>query len=106
MSGSSAGAYQPSSASEPAVVIMGSEVSMLSLMSTGTPCSAPRTRARSSACAISKAWIGLDDRGKLGSPAIQGLDPLKIVRGELRRAQAPGLHGRDHSTDAELVERE
>src|SRR5687768_9623071 len=38
----SRGAIQPSSASEPAVVVIRSAVSMLSLMTTGMPCSGPR----------------------------------------------------------------
>src|SRR3954447_5002412 len=36
------GGLEPTSASEPAVVIIRSAVAMLSLMSTGTPCSGPR----------------------------------------------------------------
>ena len=36
-------AIEPSSASEPAVVVIRSAVSMLSLIRTGTPCSGPRT---------------------------------------------------------------
>src|ERR1700720_1326158 len=49
----------PNSASEPAVVIMRSAVSMLSLIRTGMPCSGPRGpfsfRSRSSASAIANA---------------------------------------------------
>ena len=39
----SRGAIDPASASDPAVVIIWSCVSMLSLMRTGTPCSGPRS---------------------------------------------------------------
>ncbi len=50
---------EPERASEPAVVIMRSAVSMLSLMSTGMPCSGPRgpfsCRSLSSASAIASA---------------------------------------------------
>src|ERR1700733_4489045 len=38
----SLGGFEPTSASDPAVVIMRSAVSMLSLISTGMPCSGPR----------------------------------------------------------------
>ena len=55
----SASAIDPSSASDPAVVIMRSAVSMLSLMRTGMPCSGPRgpfaLRSASSASAIVRA---------------------------------------------------
>jgi hypothetical protein len=55
----SRGAVDPCSASEPAVVIIRSPVSMLSLMSTGIPCNGPRTpavrRSASSASAIESA---------------------------------------------------
>ena len=55
----SRGAIEPSSASEPAVVIMRSCVSILSLMSTGIPCKGPRGplafRSRSSSRAIATA---------------------------------------------------
>src|SRR5580658_5291461 len=39
----SLGGFEPTSASDPAVVIIRSAVSMLSLISTGMPCSGPRT---------------------------------------------------------------
>jgi hypothetical protein len=52
-------AIEPSSASEPAVVIIRSAVSMLSLISTGIPCSGPRAplalRSASSESAIASA---------------------------------------------------
>ena len=55
------GAWDPSRASEPAVVCWLSPVSMLSLRSTGIPCSGPRGprsfRSRSSASAISSASL-------------------------------------------------
>jgi hypothetical protein len=56
---SRAGAGAPTSASDPAVVIIRSAVSMLSFTSTGTPCSGPRTRpaarSRSRSAAIATA---------------------------------------------------
>ena len=55
----SLGGFDPTSASDPAVVIILSAVSMLSLISTGTPCSGPRGplafRSSSSASAIESA---------------------------------------------------
>ncbi len=51
--------FDPTSASDPAVVIMRSAVAMLSLIRTGMPCSGPRGplffRSRSSASAIASA---------------------------------------------------
>ncbi len=56
----SCGGIDPSSASEPAVVVIRSWVSMLSLSAIGIPCSGPRTlpalRSASSWSAISSAW--------------------------------------------------
>src|SRR5215469_3213559 len=55
----SLGGFEPTSASDPAVVIMRSAVSMLSLIRTGMPCSGPRCpfalRSRSRASAIASA---------------------------------------------------
>ncbi len=55
----SCGGIEPSSANDPAVVVIRSCVSMLSLSATGIPCSGPRTfpaaRSASSASAIASA---------------------------------------------------
>ena len=64
----SCAAIEPASASEPAVVVIRSAVSMLSFTSTGTPCSGPRTlpafRSSSSVSATDRAsgLVSMTDR--------------------------------------------
>src|SRR5271165_5464205 len=61
----SLGGFEPTSASDPAVVIMRSAVSMLSLISTGMPCSGPRgplalrSLSRASAIAGASGFISM-----------------------------------------------
>ena len=55
------GAIEPSSASEPAVVIMRSAVSMLSLIRTGMPCSGPRGPFSRRSGRAPRRWRGRRD---------------------------------------------
>ena len=90
-------AVEPCSASDPAVVIMRSPVSMLSLMSTGIPCSGPRTPARP-ALGVQRVGnrqrvgIELDDRPQRRTAAIDGLDARGVELDEPSRRVAAGRH--------------
>ena len=103
-------AIDPSSASEPAVVIMRSAVSMLSLMRTGMPWSGPRGPLRL-AFGIervgNRARLGIDfdDRAQRRAGAIDLLDPREIEIDELPRRVAARLHPLLKLLDGHLVER-
>ena len=78
------GGLTPTSASEPAVVIIRSAVAMLSLISTGMPCSgpadAPALRSASSWSAIvARVGIDFDHAVERRAGAIDGLDPREIL---------------------------
>ncbi len=70
----------PSSASDPAVVIMRSAVPMLSLISTGIPCSGPRgpcaLRSASSASAIASA-SGLSSMTELSAGPLRSISAIR-----------------------------
>ena len=91
------GAIEPSRASEPAVVVLRSPVSTLSLSSTGMPCSGPRgpfaRRSASSASARARA-SGLTSRtlAQLGPAAVEGLDAVEVGPGQLARREAARRH--------------
>ncbi len=92
----SRGGTEPSSASEPAVVVIRSAVSMLSLRSTGTPCSGPRVRpfARSrSSCSAMLSASGLVSmiewsEGPARSVAAMRARYCSTMRREVQRPEA------------------
>ena len=106
-----AAAIDPSSASEPAVVIIRSAVSMLSLIRTGMPCSGPRGPLRL-ALGVERVGdrprlgIDLDDRAQRRTGAIDLLDPLEVELDELPRRVPARLHPLLQLLDRHLVELE
>ena len=83
-------AIEPSSASDPAVVIIRSAVSMLSLIRIGMPCSGPRGpwRPRSASRARrdgQRIRIDLDHGPQRRTLAIDLLDPVEVHLGDLTR---------------------
>ena len=104
-------AIDPSSASDPAVVIIRSAVSMLSLIRMGMPCSGPRgplaLRSASSASAIAPAsGLTLDDRAQRRPRAIDRSDPRQIQIDQPPRCVAAALHPLLKLLDGDLVELE
>ena len=97
----SRGARTPSSASEPAVVLMRSPVAMLSLSSTGMPCSGPRgcrrARSASSAAAIASA-------SGFSSITLCSVGPA-VDRGDAREAVAHQALRRDPAVGHRLRQR-
>ena len=86
-----AAAIEPASASEPAVVVIRSAVSMLSLSRIGMPCSGPRRRpalrSASSASAIASA-SGLISMTRAGRAApVERLDAREVVVDQPLRCQ-------------------
>ena len=87
MNASRAGAARPTSASDPAVVIIRSAVSMLSLMSTGTPCSGP-AHAPLLALAVAlgrnrqRVGVHLDHRVERRAAPVHVLDAREVALGE------------------------
>ena len=101
----------PTSASEPAVVIIRSAVSMLSFSRMGMPWSAPRgpfsRRSRSSASAIvQRVRTGLDDAPERRAAPVDGLDPRQVALGNLTRRVAAGGHPRLQLIDRGLFQLE
>ena len=91
------GAGAPASASDPAVVIIRSAVAMLSLISTGMPCSGPRRRparrSASSASAIdARVGVEFEDAVQGGTAPIDGVDSRQILFDERSRRLPPGRH--------------
>ena len=104
----SRGTLLPTSASEPAVVCIASSVAMLSLMSTGIPCSGPRSlpafRSASSWSAIARAsGFDLDDRAET---LVLLLDPVEIGGRDAARGQSAARHPLLELRDRDLVKDE
>ena len=105
------GGIEPSSASEPAVVAIRSAVSMLSLSSTGMPCSGPRGpfafRSASSASAIASAsgLVSMTERS-CGPARSSALDALEVGLGDQPRAALARRHLLLQLGDRRLLERE
>ena len=91
----SRGAIEPSSASDPAVVVILSPVSMLSLIRTGMPCSGPRGPERLPLGVErvgdgQRVGVDLDDRADRRPRLIDGRNPLQIALGDRPRRKRPG----------------
>ena len=81
---SPAGGTDPSSASEPAVVVIRSCVSMLSLSATGMPCSGPRTLP---ALRSASSWSAMASASGLVSMIARSSGPLAVQRLDARQIQ-------------------
>ena len=93
----SAGAGMSASASEPALVLIRSPVSMLSLMRIGTPCSGPRIlpafRSASRRVGLGDGLgVELDDRVDRRTRVIDGGDTVEVLPGDCRRGEVPRRH--------------
>ena len=98
----SRGAGRPTSASEPAVVCIRSPVSMLSLMSTGIPCSGPRTRpcrrsaSRAAAMASASGFTSITLRS-VGPAASMAAMRARYARTSAREVVVPRVMRRCNS---------
>ena len=98
----------PSSASEPAVVVMRSAVSMLSLSRIGMPWSGPRTRPALAfliESAGDRQRVGVDLE-HAGDPGVERLDPLEIELGGSERGELAALEAPPELGDADLEQLE
>ena len=106
----SRGALAPTRASEPAVVSMRSAVAMLSLISTGMPCSGPRgplaLRSASSASAIATASGLTSMTERSVGPAVDRLDAREVRLGQRAGGVRAGAHRRLELGDRRLLELE
>ncbi len=94
-------------ASEPAVVFMRSAVSMLSLISTGMPCSGPRTRARLAFGVepigdVERVGVQLDDAVEASALTIDGVDATQVGLRQRARRQLARLQRAAQVVDAAL----
>ena len=104
-------AIEPSSASEPAVVVIRSAVSMLSLRSTGMPWSGPRGpfAARSSSSCLGqleRVRVGLDDGLERRAGPVHRGDAGEILLHDAPRRVATRGHARLQLGDGDLLELE
>ena len=105
----SCGGMEPSNASDPAVVVIRSCVSMLSLSATGMPCSGPRTfpaaRSASSSSAIASAsgFVSMIERSSGPCPSSASMRSRYSSRDRAGRALAR-RHARLELVDRHLVQ--